>query len=185
MTQNKTKQLVTTALLIALGTVLSFITLFSMPMGGSVTPFSMLPIILIGYLYGLKAGLLGGFVFGILGFIIKPYFYAPMQFVVDYVFAFSALGLSGLFSAKKSLPNLYIGYTVSVFGRLVFAVLSGVIFFAEYTPEGMSAFGYSLTYNGLYLGAELAITFLILPIVYTMLKKVGILSSNVKSNTNI
>ena len=117
------KQLVFCAMAIALGTVLSNIKLFSFPWGGSVTLLSMLVICLPGYFFGLAAGLLAGVAYGVLQLLIDPYVLYPMQLVVDYLLAFGALGLSGLFSRSKN--GLVKGYIAAVFGRYLFAVLFG------------------------------------------------------------
>lgn len=164
--KNKTfsvKQLVFSAIAIALALITSMIKLFDMPLGGSVTLMSMLFISLIGYWYGARAGLMTGFAYGLLQFVIEPVFYTIPQLIVDYPLAFGALGLSGFFSDKKY--GLQIGYIVGVLGRLVFSWLSGVIFFGFYAASyNMNASLYSLLYNGSYLFAEAAITLIIISI---------------------
>lgn len=122
------KQLAFCAMAIALGTVLSNIKLFTFPTGGSVTLLSMLVICLPGYFFGLGAGLLTGVAYGVLQLLIDPYVLHPMQLVVDYLLAFGALGLSGIFSRGKD--GLLKGYITAVLGRYVFAVISGWIFSA-------------------------------------------------------
>ena len=101
------------------------------------------------------------------------------QVLVDYPLAFGALGLSGFFS--KSKFGLQIGYVVGVLGRFLFAILSGVIFFAAFAPEGMNPFVYSFLYNGAYLGAEALITLIIisLPPVSKALEKVKNMAKSV------
>ncbi|MBQ5951885.1 MAG: energy-coupled thiamine transporter ThiT [Lachnospiraceae bacterium] len=154
------RQMAVTSLLIALAFAASNVKLWRMPMGGSVTLFSMLFICLIGYWYGLGAGMMGGLAYGLLQMAIDPYVISLPQLLVDYVLAFTALGLSGLGCGKKH--GLVLGYVAGVLGRLCFAVLSGLIFFAAYTPENMSPFIYSLGYNGAYLAAEGAMTAVLL-----------------------
>lgn len=156
-----TKQLVFSAMAVALAMVTSFLKLFDMPMGGSVTLFSMMFITLIGYWYGLKIGLITAVAYGFLQLIVDPYILTVPQMLVDYIFAFGALGLSGLFKDKKN--GLYLGYLTGVFGRFVFSVLSGIIFFAAYAEgSGMSPFLYSVTYNGSYLGIEAVLTLVLM-----------------------
>lgn len=155
-----TKQLAFCAMALALGTVLSNLKLFSFPWGGSVTLLSMLVICLPGYFYGPGAGILTAVAYGILQLIVDPYVLSPLQLIVDYLLAFGALGLSGLFCRSKG--GLIKGYLTAVLGRYVFAVLSGCIFFASYAWEGWGALTYSLVYNGFYLFAEAAITLIIL-----------------------
>lgn len=160
--KDTTKKLVYSALGIALALVTSYIKLWKMPMGGSVTLLSMLFVCLIGYWFGLKYGLITGVAFGLLQFIIDPYMLSIPQVILDYPFAFGALGLSGVFCNKKF--GLQIGYVIGVVGRFVCSTLSGVIFFADYAPEGMNPWVYSITYQGSYIGAELVLTLIIISI---------------------
>ena len=147
-----TRQLVFSAMAIAAAMVTSFIKLFDLPMGGSVTLLSMLFICLIGYWYGLRAGLMTAIAYGFLQLISDPYIISLPQMLVDYIFAFGALGLSGVFSNSKN--GLIKGYLLGVLGRYFFAFLSGLIFFGVYAADyNMSAPVYSLVYNGAYLGA--------------------------------
>lgn len=168
MTQNKkrntrmyVKTLVFSAVAIALAVVTSFIKLFELPMGGSVTLFSMFFVTLVGYWYGPAKGIIAAVVYGVLQFIFTPYFITVPQVICDYVLAFGALGLSGFFNKMKY--GLQIGYLVSIFGRFVFAWLSGVLFFAAYADgSGYAAPVYSLLYNGSYIGLEGIVTLIIL-----------------------
>ena len=154
------KQLVFCAAAIALGTVLSNIKLFHFPTGGSITLLSMLVICLPGYWFGLGAGLMTGLAYGVLQMLIDPYILFPAQLIVDYLLAFGALGLSGLFHQKKN--GLLKGYLAGVLGRYVFSVISGWIFFGTYAWEGWGALPYSLVYNGIYIFAEAIVTVIIL-----------------------
>lgn len=154
------KQLVFCAMAVALGTVLSNIKLFQFPWGGSVTLLSMLVICLPGYYYGLGAGLMTGLAYGVLQLLIDPYVLFPMQLVLDYLLAFGALGLSGLFSKAKN--GLLKGYIAAILGRYVFVSLSGWIFFAEYAWEGWNPLAYTLVYNGIYIFAEAAMSVVVI-----------------------
>lgn len=157
------KTLVFSAVAIALATITSFIKIIDLPMGGAVTLFSMLFIALIGYWFGPSVGLISAFVYGILQFVIDPYFLTFIQVLCDYVFAFGCLGLSGFLHKKKF--GLQFGYILGVFGRFVFSVISGVVFFAEYAEgTGHGPFIYSVLYNGAYLGLEALITLIIISI---------------------
>ena len=156
------KQLAFCAMAIALGTMLSNLKLYSFPFGGSVTLFSMLVICLPGYWFGLEAGLTASMAYGVLQLIIDPYVIHPLQLLVDYLLGFGAVGLSGLFHSKKN--GLIKGYTAGIIGRWIFTTLSGWIFFAEYAWEGWAPLPYSLTYNGIYIFAEAALTFIVLAI---------------------
>ncbi len=156
-----TKQLVFSAMAMALAMVTSMIKLVDMPMGGSVTLCSMLFICLIGYLFGLRTGLTAAVAYGVLQLVVDPYIISIPQMLTDYLLAFGALGLSGLLSNKKH--GLVGGYLLGVLGRYFFAFLSGMIFFGSYASDyNMSAPVYSLVYNGAYLGAEAVVTVILL-----------------------
>lgn len=177
-TSSKTKKLAFSAMAIALATVTSYLKIIEMPMGGSVTLFSMMFIALIGYWFGPKYGIITGVAYGLLQFAIEPYIVSIPQVLIDYPLAFGALGLSGFFHNKKF--GLYTGYIASVLGRYFFAFLSGYIFFGMYAPEGWNPVLYSLAYNGAYLGAEAAITLCLLavPPVAKALGRVKVMSTN-------
>ena len=174
------RQLAFCAMTLALGTILSNFKLFSFPWGGSITLLSMLVICLPGYFFGPGAGLLTGVAYGVLQLLVDPYVLFPLQLVVDYLLAFGALGLSGLFTnAKHSLIK---GYLTGVLGRYVFAVLSGWIFFGTYAWEGWPALPYSLVYNGIYIFAEAGITLVILaiPAVHKMMGRLKMIANEGK-----
>ena len=157
------KQLSFCAMAIALGYALSYIKLFSLPYGGSVTLLSMLFITLIGYWYGLSTGLLVGFAYGILQFIQNPWVLSLPQICLDYLFAFTALGLSGVFS--KSKYGLEKGYILAVLGRGFFATLAGYIFWYTSTPDNFPdslAWLYPIAYNYSFLLIEAAITLVVI-----------------------
>ncbi|MCL2694692.1 MAG: energy-coupled thiamine transporter ThiT [Clostridiales bacterium] len=137
------------AMCMALAFVLSYIKLFSMPMGGSITLASMLPIFLYANRFGLRNGLLCGLAYGLLQFIQKPEIYHPLQILLDYPLAFAALGLAG------SVKNLQLGVLFGGVGRFFFHFLSGAVFFATFAPESMSPWWYAFLYNGSYMGAEI------------------------------
>ncbi len=155
-----TKQLVFSSMAMALAMVTSMIKLVDMPMGGSVTLFSMFFICLIGYWYGLKGGLMTAVAYGFLQLIVDPYIISIPQMLTDYIFAFGALGLSGIFS--KSRYGLLKGYVAGVLGRYFFTFLSGMIFFGSYASSyNMTAPVYSLVYNGSYIGLEALFTLML------------------------
>lgn len=157
-----TKQLVFSAAAMALAMVTSQIKLIvDMPMGGSVTLCSMLFICLIGYLFGLRTGLTAAVAYGFLQLVSNPYIISIPQMLTDYIFAFGALGLSGIFFNKKQ--GLLKGYLLGILGRYFFTFLSGMIFFGSYAASyNMTAPVYSLVYNGSYLGLEALITIILI-----------------------
>ena len=148
------RMLANAALFIALATVLSFVRLYKMPQGGSITPASMLPLFLFAYAYGVGPGMLVGAAYGLVQFLQDAYFVHPIELLLDYPLAFAMLGLAGLaanFSDKWGLiPCIILG----TFGRFVCVFVSGVIFFGMYAPEGQNVLVYSAVYNGLYLVPE-------------------------------
>lgn len=158
------KQLAFSAMAIALATVASMIKLIHLPMGGSVTLLSMFFVTLIGYWYGLGAGLTTGVAYGILQLVIDPYIISVPQMLVDYVFAFGALGLAGLFWKNKKKYGIILCYIAGILGRYIFAVISGWIFFGMYASDyGFSSpVVYSMAYNGAYIFLEAGITIVIL-----------------------
>ena len=175
-----TKALTYSAILLALGISANQIKIFSLPQGGSMTLFSMIFIVFIGYIFGLRVGLIAGISFGLLNLLIKPEVYTPVQAIIDYILAFGALGLSGFFANKKD--KLIFAYLVSIIGRFVFAVFSGYVFFGSYAPEGWNPLLYSIWYNLSYIGTEGVITVLLLsiPVVRNTLENLK--SSNFKIN---
>ena len=140
---------------------LSNIKLFSMPQGGTVTPFSMLPIAICSYLIGTRNGVMAGTALGMVNLIVNPYVIHPLQLILDYPLAFAALGAGGpLRNTKLGLPGVYV---VGIIGRFICSTLSGVVFFGSYAEgTGLSPLLYSVIYNGSYIGAEGILTLIII-----------------------
>lgn len=154
--RNATRSLVYGALCVALSFLLSYLRLFEMPQGGSITLCSMLPIALYANWFGTRDGLIAAFACGILQFIQKPIAVHWLSPVLDYVLAFTCFGLAGLF--PKSLP---LGLLVGGIGRILCSTISGAIFFAEYAPENMNPWIYSIIYNTISLGPDALICILV------------------------
>lgn len=146
-----TRMIANAALCIALSFILSYIRLYKMPQGGSITCASMLPIFLFAYAYGVIPGFVTGIAYGLLQFIQDAYFVHPIQLLLDYPLAFAMLALAGLFREKSW--GLYVGIAMGALGRMICAVLSGVIFFAEYAGD-MNPWVYSIVYNVTYIVPE-------------------------------
>lgn len=160
-----TRQLVYCAMAIALAFVTSYIKIFEMPWGGSVTLCSMLFIVLIANWYGVKAGVLAGLAYSILQFIQEPFVLSFFQVCCDYFFAFAALGIAGFF-AKQS-HGLVRGYIAAVLARGVFHALGGYLYWMEYMPENFPQSlksVYPIVYNYSYLLAEGLITIAVISI---------------------
>lgn len=145
----------------AAATVLQFITILKLPQGGSVTAGSMIPIILIALFYGPEVGILTGFLFGIINFIVSPFAMHPVQVLFDYPLPFMAIGIVGYFRSLN-IKGILIGVTFAMFARFACHFISGVVFFGSYAPEGTSAYLYSLLYNGSYMGVETIISCVII-----------------------
>jgi len=167
-TANGVRALTYSGVSIAIGTVLSLITVYSFPQGGSVTALSMLAITTIGYIYGLRYGVITGLAYGLIQLIIQPYVIHPVQLLLDYPVAFGMLGLSGLFSNTKY--GLQVGYTVGILARLIIHTISGVVFFSAYAGS-KNVLWYSFAYNGTYIGTEGLITLILLATPFALLFK--------------
>lgn len=198
--KTKTKMLTESALLIAMAIVLELAAKMfipEMPFGGQVTLVSMLPIVLISYRHGVKWGLLSGVVYAALEMVIgaktvaaafQPDYFgtgvlianALLMCLLDYVLAFTVLGIGGCFRNKIQNPglSLCLGSIVALGCRYLCHILSGYILFGSYaewffTQEGFPAWGanlvaslnpqllalaYSVVYNGMYMIPEIVFT---------------------------
>ena len=143
------------AMCVAMSFILSCIKLFSMPQGGTITPASLLPMMIYTVAFGPARGMVVGCAYGLLQLFQGAYVIHPIQLLVDYPMAFGALALGGFVNyihmpGRFHLPAAVIlGYI----GRYIMAVLSGVIFFAEYAGD-QGALIYSLVYNVSYLAPD-------------------------------
>lgn len=171
--KTNTKTMVVSALLVGLSIVLTRITIYSLPQGGSVSLFGMLPIVICAYFFGTRRAVMCGMCVGMIDLIFKPYVIHPIQLLLDYPLAFGAIGFAGLiFMAKKD--GLIPAYLFGVLCRYICAVISGVVFFGAYAPEGFSPLTWSLWYNVLYLAIEAAgtVVLLLIPSVRYSLKRI-------------
>ncbi|WP_044642551.1 energy-coupled thiamine transporter ThiT [Risungbinella massiliensis] len=140
------------------------------PNGGSIT-LVMIPIALIAFRRGLVAGILTGLIMGLVLTIMPSAFRVnPIQVLLDYPLAFASLGVAGwVHLTKYSNPSqraLWAGIGLLTAGilRFVMHYLSGVIFFAEFAPEGQSVYLYSLFYNATYILPEIILATIVLAI---------------------
>lgn len=160
-----TRQLVFCAMAIALAYVTSYLKLFSLPWGGSVTLCSMLFIVLIGNWYGVQTGIFAGLAYGIMQFLQEPYVLSFFQVCCDYILAFAALGIAGFFT--KSSHGLLKGYIAAVIARGAFHALGGYLYWMDYMPENfpqsLKAI-YPIVYNYSFLLAEAVITIIVISI---------------------
>jgi thiamine transporter len=166
MKQKQTLFLVEVAVFSALAYLLDlfsgFINFKVWPQGGSVS-IAMVPVFLMAFRWGIKGGAITGLLLGMLQFILGfSQIYHPVQGIIDYLIAFSVLGLAGIFARqiKESIQNghkkQWIGYIIA--GTFIGSLLrfiahffSGWIFFGIWAPEGQPVWLYSILYNGTYM----------------------------------
>lgn len=151
------RQIAEIGLALALSTILSEIKISGFwAQGGSVTAASLVPIIIIAFRYGGKVGLTVGVIHGLIQLIIGPYVVHPIQLLLDYPIAFGMIGLCGFFNKNKIL-----GIIVGLLGRFLMHFISGIIYFAQYAPEGWNPAYYSFIYNISYIAPEIIISIIV------------------------
>lgn len=158
------------SIMVALATVLSMLKLFELPYGGSITPASMLPIIIIAYRHGAKFGLgsavVASGIQALLGLKNFSYFTTWQSLVTlavfDYVIAFSVFGLGGIFKKciKKQSLSMLMGSALACLLRYVCHVISGATVWAGLSIPTEAALIYSIGYNATYMIPETVITLL-------------------------
>ena len=171
---------------LALAFVLSQLKLFEMPMGGSVTPASTLPIVVYGVAFGPVWGFIIAFIFSLLQ-LIGGWLVTPFQVILDYTIGYTALGFAGFAALKKdnrlkingalerfrgtSIIKIIVFTIIAYIVRWLGSVASGVIFYADYAADAGydSALVYSMVYNGSFLLADLAILSVVIVILYMVI----------------
>ncbi len=201
----KTKRLTTSAIMIAIAIsialICGFMPFLNLPFGGGFTIASMLPIVLISYMYGIKWGLLTGLAYSFMQMLISfntvQAFFLPNSdnymgnvfsalaiCLLDYVLAYTVLGLGGMFRniIKNKTASIVLGVVLALSLRYIVHIISGYIFFGAwaewffsqdgfygtfgsavlntFTGNGLAWF-YSVFYNGLYMLPEIVITAII------------------------
>lgn len=161
-----TRKLTESGVMLALTIVLSYVKLIDLPYGGSITLCSMLPMILIAYRHGMVWGFITGLANGILQLLmgLNNLSYATSAIaaisiiMLDYLLAFSASGLGGMFRKvfKNQTTALVSGAVTVCVIRYLFHVIAGFTVWAAFAPD-MSAVVYSLVYNATYMLPELLI----------------------------
>lgn len=168
------KRLTFCSMCLALAAVTSMIKVYESPFGGSVTLCSMLFAMLPAWFYGASTGFLCGLVYGLIQFLLGPYFLTIPQFLFDYIFAFMIMGAAGF--VYKSKNGLVTGYIIAALGRYVMATIAGLIWYSlgSVIWEGWSPLPYSLAYNIIYIGPEMLLTVIIIsiPAVKNALKRI-------------
>lgn len=176
MQNSKTKKLVEMSILVALAFVLDYVAnIYSgwfWPFGGSIS-ISLVPLAVIAFRYGWVAGFLGGFTMGLLQLLTGAYIMHPIQVLFDYPLPYAVLGFAGFFASKVNAVevgrrSLYIWLATGIgsIARLVCHIISGVVFFADYAPEGMNPVVYSVGYNTPFVLASYILSAIILVILY-------------------
>lgn len=176
MQNSKTKKLVEMSILVALAFVLDYVAnIYSgwfWPFGGSIS-ISLVPLAIIAFRYGWVAGFLGGFTMGLLQLLTGAYIMHPIQVLFDYPLPYAVLGFAGFFASKVNAVevgrrSLYIWLATGIgsIARLVCHIISGVVFFADYAPEGMNPVVYSVGYNTPFVLASYILSAIILVVLY-------------------
>ena len=171
----RTRMLCEGALMVALAQILGYLKLAEAPNGGSIT-FAMFPIILFAVRWGLRPGLMAGFLFGLLQLIFDgAYAWGWQSMLLDYLVAFTPLGLAGLFRGKSW--GLFAGTLAGCLARFAIHYISGVTVYKILAPTEFlnwtfsSPALYSLVYNGSYMLPNTIITLLISVVLYVPLKR--------------
>jgi len=200
------RKLTLSAVMLALATVLALvcalIPFLNLPFGGCITIASALPVIIISYMYGVKHGLFTSFAFALIQIVCDlllghssiiialftpssedfgGFTMAIFVLLLDYLLAYSVLGLGGLFRNKLSKgAALSVGAVVALALRYLSHVISGAIFYGAWAEwfftdtiaadwaiskwimanmSGASlSLSYSLVYNACYMLPEIIIT---------------------------
>ncbi len=164
------------AIMVALAQILSYIKLYELPNGGSLTP-AMFPILFYALRWGLGKGLLAAFVFGTLQLIFDgAYAWGWQSMILDYLLAFTPLGLAGLFKGKAW--GIFPGTVIGCLGRFIVHYISGVTIYRINMPTEVPGLGtyssaglYSLVYNGSYMLPNTLLALGIAALLYVPLKK--------------
>lgn len=184
MKKNTTKRLITSAMLIAVSTALAFvcemIPFLHLPFGGTFTVASMLPIVILSYMYGIKWGTLCGFIYSIIQMVLgnstvtalfmpgsDSYMLlhrALLVCLIDYIIAYTVIGLGGMFRdrIKSKAASLCLGSIVALSLRYLAHIVSGAIFYGTwaewfFSQEGFYAFGEKILST--FSGASLSILY--------------------------
>ncbi len=191
--KNKTRTMVESAIFIAASIILSFIKIYEAPLGGSVTLFSMVPLMIISIRHGLGWGLGSAFIFSIFKLWMGAgnFAYVPtvvgilVVILLDYIVAYTAIGLAGIFRKLKFLKNEKTNMTVMTVCGVLFACIvrfashfvNGAVVWYEITKNGdwneyvhtVGMWLYSFVYNVTYLGPETVMTVIAVPVIITVL----------------
>lgn len=164
------------AVLVAMAQALSYLKFVELPSGGSLT-LAMFPILFFAVRWGLGKGLMAGFTLGLMQLIFDgAYAWGWQCMVLDYLLAYTALGLAGIFHGKHW--SIFPGTVVGCLGRFVFHFISGATLYRIVEPTEIPGLGtysnpelFSLVYNGSYMLPNMILALGIAGLVYVPLKK--------------
>ncbi|MBQ8576745.1 MAG: energy-coupled thiamine transporter ThiT [Clostridia bacterium] len=161
------RALIECAIMVALSTVLSLIKVYELPLGGSVTLLSMLPVCVLSIRLGLKWGIAGGFVYAVLQMLLDiakvvTWGLTPVSLIgcilFDYLIAFTCVGIAGFFR-DRGRTGMVAGVVLALFLRFCSHLVSGTLIFDIWVPEEWSnPFLYSIVYNGSFMLPEMILT---------------------------
>lgn len=174
-THLKLRALCEGAVFVALAQVISYLKLFELPNGGSIT-VGMLPIFIYCARWGFGKGMLASTAYAVLQLLLDgAYAWGWQSMIGDYIVAFSVLGVAGLFYKHKY--GLFIGTVAGCFARFVVAYVVGATIWAEYMPESffgmtmVSPWIYSALYNGSYIVLSMILCLVAGALLYKPMKK--------------
>ncbi|WP_026905932.1 energy-coupled thiamine transporter ThiT [Paucisalibacillus globulus] len=161
MSSKKILFMVEVAVFTALALILDLLPAFKMPNGGSIS-FAMIPVFIVAFRWGLKGGLLTGLLWGILQMAFGAFILHPYQAFIEYGFAFTALGVAGVFAkpiqqslkdgkVMKRLTYITLGVFIGTGLRFLAHFYAGIVFWGSSAPEGQPVWLFSLIYNGSYM----------------------------------
>lgn len=175
MRNQKVKMLVEMAVSIAIALVLNKLS-FPLPQGGSIS-LEMLPIIIVSFRWGVGAGFMTGLAEGLLQLLFGATIVHPAQLIIDYPLPFALVGLAGLFKtaldAKGAGVKIFLGTLLGGILRFLCHLISGVVFFGQYAPEGQNVWIYSTIYNGTYMIPSILVCIIVLLAIRKPLAKIG------------
>ena len=183
MTTNKShlriRALCAGAILLALAIVLNLVSnpIFANMVNGGSVSLAMFPILLYAHRWGLGRGLLMGFAYGLLDMLLDGgYAWGWQSILLDYLVAYTALGLGGLFRGKAW--GIFPGIAAGCLGRFAVHYFSGITIYKILVPTEVEGFGvfnnphlYSLVYNGVYMIPNMIIAMIIAAILFVPMKK--------------
>lgn len=175
--REKTLLLVEGALMIAISAILNIIK-FSGPWaaGGSIS-LEMVPLIVFALRHGFKWGIFAGFIYGIINFVMAPFFLNPIQFMLDYGLAYLLVGFAGLIIVKEEDSRTVMFFKagwatiISVVLTFLSHYVSGIVYYGADAPAGQPVSLYSLIYNGSYMGPSMILDLIVILILAAVIPK--------------